>query len=159
MKNRQIPKTLIEFQCQGHRFALPLDCVRRVVASARPVPLPGAPDIVQGILNIGGDLVALIDFHRRAGLPSVALEPGHQLLLIEIQDYCIGLTVDAVHGPIDSDAASLGAVADRLAGTELVEAVIRLEDGLCLICDPERFLFDEEKRLLCHALEQGSHAG
>ena len=159
MENAQSIKTLFEFQCDGYRFALPLSCVRRVVHSAQPMPLPGAPDIVQGILNVGGDPVVLVDFRRRAGLPAVALEPFHPMLLVDIRDYCLGLAVDAVDGVIDGDASILGAVPDRLAHRELVEGVIRLEDGLCLICDPEKFLFGEEKRLLRQALEQGNHGG
>jgi chemotaxis signal transduction protein len=150
--------TLIEFACRGYRFALPLASVRRVVPSAQPTPLPGAPEIVLGVLNVGGEVVTIINFHRRIGLPFSAIELSQQLLLVDITGICIGLIVDEVSGVTMRDIEGIRRVPDEFAGADFVETIIRLDDGLCVICDPEKFLFSDEKLLLGDALDHLRHA-
>jgi purine-binding chemotaxis protein CheW len=150
--------TLLEFECRSHRFALPLGCVRRVVPSAMPAPLPGAPAIVAGILNVGGELVTVVDFFRRIGFPSSPINPSQRLLMIDIAGFLVGSIVDTVLGVTTRRVDERGAVPDRLAGADFVEAIVRLDDGLCVIIDPEKFLFDDERMQLDDALKKVGHA-
>lgn len=149
--------TLIEFECRSHRFALPLGCVRRVVPSARPTPLPGAPDIVAGILNVGGELVTVVDFFCRAGLPLSPIHPSQRLLMIDMAGFLVGFMVDEVHGVTVRELDGRPGVPEQLAGADFVETIVRLDDGLCIIVDPEKFLFDEERIQLGEALEKIGH--
>lgn len=149
--------TLIEFECRGHRFGLPLRYVRRVVHSASPTPLPGAPDIVLGMLNVAGDLVIVVDFPRRIGLPSSSIDISQQLLLIDISGFSIGFIVDSVQGVVMPESSRMPRIPDRYTAAPYVESVLRLEDGLCVILDPEKFLFEDEKDLLGNVLEKIGH--
>jgi chemotaxis signal transduction protein len=148
---------LTEFEYQGRRFALPLACVRRVLPSAAPVPLPAAPDIVLGVLNIGGDIVTVVDLCRRLALPVVPITPAQRLLLIEMAGFQVGLIVDRVFGVSERAVDAASGVPDRLAGGEFVAGLLRLEEGLSLIIDPERFLLDSERVQLDEALNRAMH--
>ncbi|HYD59266.1 MAG TPA: chemotaxis protein CheW [Noviherbaspirillum sp.] len=149
--------TLVEFECRGQRFALPLHCVRRVVASAQPDVLPGAPDIVLGVLNVGGEIVTLIDFGRRIGGPATELNVAQRLLIIDIGGFAVAFVVDAVIGVSSREWEHLPGLPARLSGAEFVDAVVRLDDGLCIIVNPEKFLFEDERVLLGDALEKMRH--
>lgn len=149
--------TLFEFECGGHRFALPLACVRRVVASAWPAQLPGAPAVVLGMLNIGGELVTVVDFFRRAGLSFSAIQASQQLIVADIAGLRIGFVVDGTIGVVQREPHSAGSVPERLAGADFVAAVMRLDDGLCVIVDPEKFLFADEKARIGDALGKLCH--
>lgn len=146
--------TLIELECRGHRFALPLHCVHRVLPSAAPTLLPGAPEIVLGVLNVEGELVIVVDFFGRIGLPFSAIEISQQLVLVDMTGFRAGFIVDRVLGVTDREMPGTSGVPQRLAGAEFVESIVRLDDGLCIIVDPESFLFDDEKVLLGEALEK-----
>lgn len=148
---------LIEFECRGHRFALPLSSVRRVVPSAQPTPLPGAPEIVLGVLNLGGEVAVIVNFYRRIGLPFSTIDISQQLLVVDMAGFCIGLVVDRVVGIATRELETKPAIPGQLAGAGFVHAVLQLEDGLCVICDLEKFLFDDEKLAIDHALEQLHH--
>lgn len=150
---------LVEFECRSHRFALPLHHVRRVVNSAQPTALPGAPELVLGILNVAGEIVTIIDFFRRVGLSFSAIETSQQLLMIDVTGFLIGLIVDRVSGVTNFETGSATGIPERFAGADFVDAIVRLDDGLCVIIDPEKFLFDEEKILLGSALGKIRHAG
>jgi purine-binding chemotaxis protein CheW len=150
--------TLVEFECRGHRFALPLASVRRVLPSAQPIPLPGVSEAVAGILNLGGEVAVILDFQQKMGLESHPIDLSQQLLLVDCADLFIGFIVDRVSGVVTHDIKNISAVSEKMASAEFARTVIRLDDGLCIICDPEKFLFDDEKMLISDALEQACHA-
>jgi purine-binding chemotaxis protein CheW len=141
---------ILEFTCRERRFAVPLASVRRAVLSARPVPLPGASEIVLGVLDVGGDTVTVLDFALRAtGRPTV-ITPTQQFLIVETDGFLCALVVDAVVGPGTAVPDSAWPEAAGAAG--YVDGVVRLPDGLCLVVDPGRFLFDHERAQLTQAL-------
>jgi purine-binding chemotaxis protein CheW len=142
---------VLAFECQGRRFAVPLACVRRALLSAEPVPLPGASDIVLGVLNVGGEIVTVLDFARRAGCAPTTLALSQQFLVVDLGGFACALVVDAVIGTrtVESADAPWPRAADA---AEYVTGTMRLADGLCLVLDPEKFLFDEERLQLAQAL-------
>jgi purine-binding chemotaxis protein CheW len=121
------------------------------------MPLPGAPDIVAGILNVGGELVTIVDFSRRVGLPFAAIDPSQQLLMVDMADFVVGFIVDKVHGVTSRQLEETITVPERLGGADFVEAVVTLKDGLSIIVDPEKFLFDNERVQLSVALKKARH--
>ena len=150
--------TLIEFECRHHRFALPLAAVRRVIPSALPTPLPGTPPIVLGLLNLGDEVATIINFYEKIGLPFTPIDISQQMLLLDIAGLCIGLVVDKVSGVITRVVDQAMPLPEKFAGADFVQTVIRQDDGLCIICNPEKFLLDEERILIGNALEQAGHA-
>ncbi len=141
---------ILEFICRGQRFAVPLASVRRAVLSARPVPLPGASGIVLGVLDVGGATVTVLDFALRAtGRPTV-ITPDQQFLIVDMDGDLCALVVDAVVGP--GTAVPDSAWPDAAGAAAWIDGVVRLPDGLCLVVDPARFLFEHERAQLTQAL-------
>lgn len=144
---------LAEFECGSYRFAISASKVRRVLPSAQPVPLPGAPDIVLGLLNIGGEVVIILNFCARVGLSSSAIGINQQLLLVDVAEFCVGLLVDRVSGVIQRNIEHPSFTPESFASAEYVQAILKLDDGLCVICDPEKLLLEKEKIVIGHTLE------
>jgi purine-binding chemotaxis protein CheW len=141
---------VLEFTCRGHRFAVPLATVRRAVLSARPVPLPGASDIVLGVLDVAGETVTVLDFARRAcGSPTI-ITPTQHFLIVDMDGFPCALVVDGIVGP--GTAVPDAAWPDAAGAAGYVDGAVRLPDGLCLVIDPARFLFDDERAQLARAL-------
>ena len=61
--------SVIVFILDSQRFALPLDVVERVVRAAASDPLPNAPPIVRGVIDVGGEVLPLLSLRHRFGLP------------------------------------------------------------------------------------------
>jgi chemotaxis signal transduction protein len=143
---------VIEFECSGHRFGVPLASVRRVVMSAQPAPLPGAPDPVLGVLNVAGETVTVIDFGAHAGLGATTLSPSQHFLILDLSGFLAALVVDHIRGVAERDPAAGGAAPDKVASAQFIDSIVRLDDGLCLVVDPDKFLFEQEKAELAAAL-------
>lgn len=146
---------VLEFACGGRRFAVPLACVRRAVLSARPDPLPGASDIVLGVLDVGGETVTVLDFSSRAGCGPTVIHPAQQFLILELGGFLCAFVVDAIIGP-GVAVRGAGGWPGELSVAGFVDSAVRLPDGLCLVVDPARFLFDEEQAQLALALAERS---
>lgn len=141
---------LIEFECGGQRLGLPLECVRRAVPSAEPTPLPGAGPIVLGVLNVAGEMVAVVDVRRRLGLAPAPLDPSQHILVAQLSGFLAGVVVDRIVGIGERDAARL--FPGEVGAAPYVRGMVRLDDGLCLVVEPSRFLFEDERTALGEAL-------
>lgn len=144
---------LVRFSLDQQDYALYLSAVERVVPAAEVTSLPKAPEIVLGVLNVGGRIIPVVNIRRRFRLPERELRVQDQLILAHTGKRPVALVVDSVTG-IPEVANEQVTAADRiLPGLEQVEGVVRLEDGLMLIHDLGKFLSLDEEQELGAALE------
>lgn len=146
------PDHLFVFSLDRQRYALPLHAVDRVVRMVAITPLPKAPDIVLGVVNLQGRVIPVIDMRRRFSLPEKKIALTDQLVVAHTLRRPVALVADAVHDVIGS-AQGLIETENILPGLEYVEGVVKLTDGLILIHDLDRFLSLEEESSLDLALE------
>lgn len=146
---------LLEFACVGHRFAVPVSAVARVVPSAQPEPLPGAPAMVSGALAVAGEAVVLIDLAQRFGLGQVALSPQQRIVILRVPGFVLGLAVDEPLFVTEQDVET-GAVPSECA-SEAVSGMVLAPDGLRILIDPEHILLREDQERLRRALAEDCH--
>jgi purine-binding chemotaxis protein CheW len=147
---------VLEFECQGGRVALPLESVRRAIMSAQPTPLPGASDVVLGLLNVAGQTVTVLDFARRVGYRPTILDPEQLFLLVEIAGFPCAVVAERIVGISRHDAGARQWPGGA-SGAAFVDGAVQLADGLCLVIDPDRFLFEQDKIQLAAALAEFAH--
>ena len=132
------------FILAGERYALPADDVRGVVRAALPARLPKAPPIVEGVLNVRGDLVPLLDVRRRFGLPPRPISPTDHIIVASAGERVVAFTVEHALDIVRIAAAEIHAATEISAGTEHVAGIARLPDGLLVIYDLRAFLSADE---------------
>ncbi len=147
---------LVVFLLNGQRHALPLAAVDHVVAAVEVTPLPGAPAIVLGAIDVGGRILPVFDMRRRFRLPERPIGPADQFLIARPARQAVALAIDEVRGVIeDEQCAGLDIdPAGIVPGLEQFLGVVRLDDGLALIHDLEKFLSLDEARTLDEAMER-----
>jgi purine-binding chemotaxis protein CheW len=143
---------LLAFTLDDWRYALELSTVERVYRAVAVTPLPGAPDIVQGIVNVRGVVLPVVDTRRRFRLPEKNLTPDDLLIITHSTGRLVALVVDDVTGVIECAEKDITSASAIVPGMEYVEGVARLKDGMILIHDLARFLSLEEKAVLQQAL-------
>jgi len=147
----------VAFDLDKQRFALHLSVVERVVPVAEMTPLPDAPEVVRGVINIQGRVLPVFDVRRRLGLPSRPVRLSDHMILARTARRSVALWVDGVRGVVEpggepGSAENITPAEGVLPGLETIEGVVKLEDGLVLIHDLARFLSLEEERALDGAM-------
>ena len=141
------------FTLDDQQYTLPLPNVERVVPAAYVTPLPKAPDIVIGIINVQGQVIPVINLRRRFQLPERTLDPADQFIIAHTPRRTVALTVDMVIGVIDISKQAIVHRADILPSIEHVAGAVKQEDGVILIHDLEACLSFDEERTLDKALQ------
>ena len=145
---------LVVFRLDELRIALPLTAVERIVRAVEVTPLPGAPALVLGAIDVEGRVLPVLNLRRRFLLPEREIGPADQFLIAWTARRMVALVIDEAQGVIEREqSAVIGS--DRIVpGLEQFQGVIKLDDGLVLIHDLEKFLSLDEARTLDEAMER-----
>ena len=98
---------LIVFLLDQQRYALSLASVQRVVRAVEITPLPKAPAIVSGVINIQGQIVPVVNVRRRFRLPERDVVPSDQIIVARTAARPVALAVDAASGGIERPAGRI----------------------------------------------------
>jgi purine-binding chemotaxis protein CheW len=143
---------LLVFELAGVRYALELPAVREVVRAVLISPLPDAPPVIEGIVEIRGELVPVYDLRLRFGLPPRALDAEERMVVAWTGSRLVSFRCERTEWveqiPLTriDEAGALPGSGRHIAG------VARLEDGLVLIQNLEAFLDAAEAESLEEAL-------
>lgn len=139
---------VLEFSLDELRYALPLSAVERVVRAVEITPLPKAPEIVLGVINVKGTIIPVLDVRSRFRLPFRGISCDERFILARTPTRVVALVVDAVSGVLELAMDAISSADSTLPFAEYLYGVAALNDGLVLINDLDRFLsLDEEDGL------------
>lgn len=138
----------VAFRLDASRYALPLVDAERVLPMVAVSPLPKAPDVALGVVNVRGTILPVIDLRRRFGRPRRDPGVGGHLLVARTRRRRLVLAVDEVEGVVQIAAADVAVAASLVPGLGYLAGVAALPDGLVLIHDVDTLLaLDEEAQL------------
>ena len=143
---------LLAFRLDGQRYGLPLAGVGRVVRIAEITPLPKAPEIVLGVINVQGRVIAVVDVRRRFGLPRREPTLSDSLIIARTPARAVALVADSVAGVVECTVGETVPAQAIVPGMDYVEGIAKLDDGMVLIHDLARFLSLDEGRRLDEAM-------
>ncbi|WP_332674049.1 chemotaxis protein CheW [Aromatoleum sp.] len=144
--------TVTVFTVCDRRFGLPPGSVERVLRAVAVTPLPNAPGVVRGVIDLHGEIVPVVDLRLRYGLPTRDIALDDRLLVARTPTRTVAILVEEVAGVVELDRSDVVEVGAIVPGTAHLRAVARLPDGIVLIQDLDAFLSFDEERLLDDAL-------
>jgi purine-binding chemotaxis protein CheW len=121
-------------------FGVDVIDVQEVLRSQQMTPVPQAPDVVQGLINLRGQIVTAIDMRRRLKLPPPAEGHTPMNMVVRTAEGVVSLLVDEIGDVLDVDAATYERSPDNLdpAARELIRGVYKLKDRVLLVLDTEK---------------------
>lgn len=152
-------ETCVIFRLDEVRCALRLSSVIRALRAVEITPLPNAPSIVMGVINLGGRIIPVVSLRRRFSLPERDLRLADQLLIAMTSGgmshggRTLALVVDEVVGVLDLSAQETAAE-NILPGLEHLHGVAKTPDGLVFVYDLDTFLSLEEEEALAESLRR-----
>lgn len=139
---------LVSFKLGVEEFATPIRWVREIIRYLQITTVPNTPDFVEGVINLRGRVIPVIDLRKRLNLPTKKEEKQTRILNIEIDNKLVGFIVDEVTGVITIPSNIIEKTPDIIvAGVESVyiTGVCKLEGRLLILLDFDRVLHVSEK--------------
>ena len=146
--------TLVVFGIEGQRYALPLHAVERVLPMVAVSPLPQAPAVALGVMNLHGQVLPVLDLRRRFGLPPRDYGLTARLLVTRTGRRILALAVDEVLEVREVTPETITRPDAVLPGIGHLAGIVALVDGLLFIHDLEACLSLDEEQRLATALEE-----
>ncbi len=144
---------LVVFRLDNQKYAVSLEAVERVIAAVEVTPLPEAPEILAGIINLRGRIVPVVDLRRRLGLSGREIALSDAFLVVRSTTRTMALIVDGVECVTEMAPRDLIVPEAIFPGIGVVEGVMCLDDGLIVILDLEKFLAIPNEKSLEQALQ------
>ena len=145
-------RKFLVFRLGGDEFALPVEAIVEVArAPERVTRVPKAPKFLEGVINLRGAVVPVIDQRQRFDMPRLDKGDGRRLVVVQTGRHRTGLIVDSVSEVLRTTA---DAVKDAPELTEdiarLVNGVVNIEDEgrILLILDPAELMTRAERSML-----------
>ena len=143
---------------EQQRYALDLRAVERVLPMVAVSPLPQAPPIALGVINLHGQVIPVLDLRRRFGWPVRDYGVAGHLLVARTCRRLVALPLDEVVGVQEVTPPAIIPPAAVLPGIGQVAGIVTLPDGLLFIHDLDTFLSLEEEQTLDASLTGGGSA-
>lgn len=141
---------LVTFSVDGEEFGIEILIVKEIIRFMESTKVPNAPEFVEGVINLRGQIIPVIDMRKRFGLASATRDQHTRIIVVEIQSLRAGFIVDAVSEVLRIPAGTVEPAPPMVAGidSEFIRGVGKLDDRLLILLDLERLFSDMEKRQL-----------
>ena len=139
---------LVIFRLRDEEFGVAISEVREIVRMMEITHIPEAPGFIEGVVNLRGQVIAVVDLARQFGLAREEARPKTaRIVVIEIQDKTVGLIVDEVPEVLrisQDNIEPTPEVIETEVHKDYLKGVGKLEDRLVILLDLEKVLKPHE---------------
>jgi purine-binding chemotaxis protein CheW len=144
---------LVVFTLDEQSFALNLSNVERIVRAVEVTPLPDAPEVILGVINIEGRVVPVVNTRKRLGMPEKDIELQDLFIIVRENGRSLALLADQVKPVLEVPDEEL-VLPDRvLPGIGYVQGVAKIDDGMLVVLRLETIMSLTDQKLVLAALE------
>ncbi|KUG27919.1 positive regulator of chea protein activity (chew) [hydrocarbon metagenome] len=141
---------LVTFSIGEEEFGVDILKVQEIIRMMEITKVPRAPDFVEGVINLRGKVIPIIDLRKRFGLSTRDHDKHTRIIVIEINNMIVGFVVDSVSEVLRIPSNTVEPPPPVVSGleSEYISGVGKLEDRLLILLDLDRLLSGEERDVL-----------
>lgn len=141
---------LVTFSIGEEEFGVDILKVHEIIRTMEITKVPRAQDFVEGVINLRGKVIPIIDLRRRFGFVSKKHDKHTRIIVIEINNMIVGFVVDSVSEVLRIPAATVEPPPPVVAGveSEYISGVGKLQDRLLILLDLDKLLSGEDMEAL-----------
>jgi len=139
---------LVIFKIGDEEFGVNIHQVKEIVRLVPITPIPRAPEFIEGVVNLRGQILAVMDLAKRLELPSRPRSEKTRIIVVEVEDNIVGMIVDEVTEvlrlPLEKIEKTPQIVESEIE-QKYIKGVGKLDDRLLILIDLANVLSLEEK--------------
>jgi purine-binding chemotaxis protein CheW len=137
---------LVTFSIGEEEFGVDILKVQEIIRTMEITKVPRAQAFVEGVINLRGKVIPIIDLRRRFGLSSKTHDKHTRIIVIEISNMIVGFVVDSVSEVLRIPSGTVEPPPPVVAGvdSEYINGVGKLQDRLLILLDLDKLLSSED---------------
>ena len=141
---------VVSFKLGSEEYGVDIAQVQEINRMVAITHVPRAPQFMEGVINLRGQLIPIIDLRTRFGMPRAEHTKNTRIVVTEIGAKRVGMVVDSVSEVLRLPVEQIEAAPDMITGvgTEYIRGVGKIEDRLIILLDLARIISTSEKREL-----------
>jgi len=149
-KNKPAGETiqLVNFRLRDEEFGVEIGLIKEIARVVDITHIPEAPSFIRGVINLRGQVIAVIDLARQFELASQDKLPGTaKIIVTDIEDQTVGLLVDDVPEILRIPKENIEPAPEMIKSEikkDYIKGVGKLEDRLIIVLDLEKVLAPHE---------------
>lgn len=147
MKKGNALNQMVCFAVGKEEFAVDIMKVQEIIKMPNITRVPNAPEFLEGIINLRGVVIPVIDFKKRFGVPDVGenREAEKRIVVVDIRGKTIGLIVDKVTQVVKLDATQISEPPELLRDDDMghISGIGQTLDRMLIILEAEALVGNE----------------
>lgn len=146
---------VVGFRIGNETFGVRIGSVREIVRVPEITAVPSAPETVEGVINLRGKIIPVMDLRKRFGHADVQPDKKNRILVVELENKLVGLIVNAASEVLKISPSDIEPPGNVFAEGEssYVTGVGKLKGRLIILLDIAKLLHRPEYKRLEEAAE------
>ena len=89
---------LVAFHLANEIYGVEISLINEIIRMRAITQIPRTPPDIEGVINLRGKIVPILDLRRRLGLPTAERSSATRIIVVETNDCTVGMVVDGVDG-------------------------------------------------------------
>jgi purine-binding chemotaxis protein CheW len=135
-------KQMVLFELGNETYGLDIATVHEIIRMQPITKVPKAPAYVEGVINLRGKVIPVIDIGKRFGFEKVEGTKNNRIVVVYLQDTTLGIIVDAVTEVIRIPNDAVEPVSDIVTtgNSDYLQGIAKLQDKMVILLALEKLL-------------------
>lgn len=141
-------KQIVVFKLMEQEYAVPIQQVLEILRYKKAVKVPNAPKYVNGIINLRGKSISVINLAARFGMEDAAGE-DKSIIILDLFKEQIGIVVDQVTEVMRLEGIEIKEAPSIVTqGSDFIKGICQLGDRIIMVLDLSKLLDQDEVKML-----------
>ncbi|MZP29906.1 chemotaxis protein CheW [Heliobacterium undosum] len=138
---------LVVFRLGTEEYGVPITQVQEINRLLTPTKIPQAPSFVEGIINLRGKIIPIIDLKKRFGLAQEEHTANTRIIVVNVERHTVGIIVDAVTEVLRMPQSAIEPPPPMIStiSSDYLKGVGKVDERLLILLDLDKILTEREK--------------
>ena len=140
---------LVIFRIADEEFGLDIAQVREIIRMQEITPMPKAPQFIEGVINLRGQVIAVMDLSKKLALQAGGRTDKSRIVVVEVGENVLGLIVDEVPEVLriaENNIEPAPEVFESRVHSDFIRGVGKCEQRLIILLDVNKILSRDEAK-------------
>ena len=137
---------LVTFRLGSGEYAIDIMQAKEIIKMEKITLIPNAPDFVEGVINLRGNIIPIIDLKKRFNLEEIEGDKNTGIIIVKIEDVDMGIIIDSISKVVSIANSDIQPPPPMLSGIgqKYIKGVGKLEDKLLVVLDLEKLFTTDD---------------